>query len=98
MATHDRNNSLLLHLQARKFRNVVVREVRDQESYILGRILQPHDGTEEGVVAAAQAATDRMYIEFSLAGRPQGTSRFSVRGARPNPDPAENRGKACPLC
>jgi hypothetical protein len=67
MATHDRNNSLLLSLRARKLRNVVVREVRGQESYILGRIFQPHDGTEAGVIAAAQTATDRMYAEFATA-------------------------------
>jgi hypothetical protein len=59
------NNSLLLSLRARKLKNVVVREVRDQEGYKLGMIIQPHDGTEAGVVAAAQSATDRMYSEFA---------------------------------
>jgi hypothetical protein len=43
-----------------KFTNVVVRDVRDRDGYKLGRVLEPHDGTETGVIAAARVATDRM--------------------------------------
>jgi hypothetical protein len=83
MATRDRNNSLLLRLRARKLRNIVVREVRDRESYILGRIVQPHDGTEAGVIAAAEAATERMYCEFATASNCE--SRICATDASGNP-------------
>ncbi len=48
-------------------KNVVVRDVRDRDGYKLGRVIEPHDGTEDGVIAAARAATDRMYAEYSTA-------------------------------
>lgn len=64
MARHG-NNSLVRSLRARKLKNAVVREVCDQEGYKLALIIQPHDGTEAGIVAAAQTATDRMYTEFA---------------------------------
>jgi hypothetical protein len=65
-ANGDRN-SLLFNLRVPKLSNVVVRDVRDRDGRKLGRIIQPHNGTETGVVRAAQAATDRMYAEFSTA-------------------------------
>jgi hypothetical protein len=64
MANGDRN-SLLFNLRVPKLRNVVVRDVRDRDGRKLGRIVQPHNGTETGVFKAAQTATDRMYAEFS---------------------------------
>jgi hypothetical protein len=79
---NDRN-SLSLDERAPKLKNVVVREVRDRESYILGRIVQPHDGTEAGVIAAAQAATHRMYSEFATASN--GESRICATDSTGNP-------------
>lgn len=48
-------------------RNVVVRDVRDSNGNKLGTVLEPHDATEAGVIAAAQRATDRMYAEYPEA-------------------------------
>jgi hypothetical protein len=47
--------------------NVVVRDVRDRDGCKLGRVVEPHDGTERGVIAAAKTATDRMFSEYSTA-------------------------------
>lgn len=47
--------------------NVVIRDVRDRDGYKLGRVIEQHDGTEAGVIAAARVATDRMYAEYSTA-------------------------------
>jgi len=47
--------------------NVVVRDVRDRDGVKLGRVVQPHDGTEVGIVAAAQKASERMWVEYSDA-------------------------------
>ena len=54
-------------MTVQKFPNVVVRDVRDRDGYKLGRVIEPHDGTENGVIAAARIATDRMYAEYSDA-------------------------------
>ncbi len=75
---HDHGTSLLLDLRPRKLKDVVVREVRDQESHKLGRIIQPHDGTEAGVIAAAQTATDRMYATILF----RENSRFLVHSGK----------------
>jgi hypothetical protein len=64
-------NSLLFGLRVPKLGNVVVRDVRDRDGRRLGRIIEPHNGTEIGVITAAQAATDRMYAEFSAASNVQ---------------------------
>ena len=47
--------------------NVVVRDVRDRDGSKLGRVVEPHDGTEAGIVAAAQRASERMWVEYSDA-------------------------------
>ncbi len=65
-ANGDRN-SLLFDQRVPRFKNVVVRDVRDRDGGQLGRIIQSHNGTESGVITAAQDATDRMYAEFSAA-------------------------------
>lgn len=44
--------------------NIVVRDVCDRGGNRLGAVIEPHDGTEAGAMAAAQRATDRMYAEF----------------------------------
>jgi hypothetical protein len=49
------------------WRDVVVRDVRDRNGNSLGTIVEPHDTTEDGVIAAAQRATDRMYEEYPEA-------------------------------
>jgi hypothetical protein len=69
-ANGDRN-SLLFSLRVPELSNVVIRDVRDRDGRRLGGIVQPHNGTELGVVTAAQAATDRMYAEFSMASNVQ---------------------------
>jgi hypothetical protein len=48
-------------------RNVVVRDIRDRNGDRIGTIIEPHDGSEAGVIAAAQRAAQRMYAEYSLA-------------------------------
>lgn len=53
--------------QLPKFANLVIRDVRDREGCRLGRAIEPHDGTELGVVAAAQVATERMYSDYPSA-------------------------------
>lgn len=50
-----------------KLTNVVVRDVRDRDGHKLGRLIEPHDGTESGVIAAAQRVSDRMFVEYSDA-------------------------------
>jgi hypothetical protein len=50
-----------------KLTNTVVRDVRDREGCKLGSVIEPHDGTEGGVIAAARVATDRMYAEYADA-------------------------------
>jgi hypothetical protein len=50
-----------------KLRNVVVRDVRDRDGLKLGRVIERHDGTEVGIIAAARMATDRMYAEYANA-------------------------------
>jgi hypothetical protein len=47
--------------------NIVVRDVRDRNGNKLGTVVEPHDATEAGVIAAAQRATDRMYEEYPEA-------------------------------
>jgi hypothetical protein len=47
--------------------SVVVRDVRDRGGMKLGRVVEPHNGTEAGIVAAAQKASERMWIEYSDA-------------------------------
>ena len=48
-------------------RALVVRDVRDRNGNKLGLIVEPHDTTESGIIAAAQRATDRMYAEYPEA-------------------------------
>ena len=83
VTTKPANGSPLSNPRWPKLKNVVIREVRDRESVILGSIVEPHDGTPEGVIAAAQAATDRMYAEFGTASN--GESRMCATDATGNP-------------
>jgi hypothetical protein len=53
--------------QVRRHRNVVVREVCDAQGKKMALVVEPHDATEAGVIAAAQRATDRMYAEYPEA-------------------------------
>jgi hypothetical protein len=48
-------------------RNVVVRDVCDRDGTRLGVVVESHDCTEAGAIAAAQKATDRMYAEYPEA-------------------------------
>ena len=50
-----------------KLTNVAVRDVCDRDGRKLGRLIEPHDGTESGVIAAAQRVSDRMFVEYSDA-------------------------------
>jgi hypothetical protein len=47
-----------------KLINVVVRDVRDRDGFKFGKMTEPHDGSEDGIVAAARAVTERMFAEF----------------------------------
>ena len=53
-----------LNSRVSSLRNVVVRDVRDRDGFKLGRLIEPHDGTESGVIAAAQRASERMFAEY----------------------------------
>ncbi len=80
---NDSKNSLLFNLRVPKLQNAVVRDVRDRDSRELGWVIEPHDGTEAGVIAAAEAATDRMYSEFATASNVE--SRICATDASGNP-------------
>lgn len=67
MARPNDDKDYLLFNYRPKLKNVVIRDVRDRDGRRLGTIIQPHNGTEPSVITAAQAATDRMYAEFSMA-------------------------------
>lgn len=47
-----------------KLLNVVIRDVRDRDGHRLGRVIEPHDGTESAVIAAARRVTERMFAEY----------------------------------
>jgi hypothetical protein len=81
--TNGDRSSLLFDLRIPKLSKVVVRDVRDRDGHRLGRIVKPHDGTEPGVIAAAQAATERMYTEFSTSSNVQ--SRICATDSTGNP-------------
>jgi hypothetical protein len=83
MSTANGDRKSLVNLRVPKLENVVLRELRDRDGRKLGRIIQPHDGTEAGVIAAAQAATDRMYAKFSTASN--GESRICATDDNGNP-------------
>jgi len=44
--------------------NVVIREACDRDGIVLGHLVASHDGTPEGIVAAARRATVRMFDAF----------------------------------
>jgi hypothetical protein len=48
-------------------RNIVIRDVRDRNGISLGTVVERHDGTEAGIIAAAQRATERMYADYPEA-------------------------------
>jgi hypothetical protein len=48
-------------------RNIVVRDIRDRNGSCLGAVVERHDGTEAGIITAAQRATDRMYADYPEA-------------------------------
>ncbi|MCC6910179.1 MAG: hypothetical protein IT430_19780 [Phycisphaerales bacterium] len=45
--------------------NVVIREACDRDGIVLGHLVASHDGTPEGIVAAARRATQRMFDAFA---------------------------------
>jgi len=47
--------------------NVVIREACDRDGVVLGHLVASHDGTPEGLVAAARRATARMFDAFADA-------------------------------
>ena len=51
----------------RKFSNIVLREVRDRDGNRLGTVVEPHDGTPAGILAAAQRASRQMLIDYASA-------------------------------
>lgn len=82
-ASNPANDTPLFNPRRPRFKNVVIREVRDRESFLVGSVIEPHDNTPEGVIAAAQTATDRMYAEFCAASN--GESRICATDATGNP-------------
>ena len=59
--------AVTLFAKSHSRRALVVRDVRDRNGNKLGLIVEPHDTTESGIIAAAQRATDRMYAEYPEA-------------------------------
>ncbi len=47
--------------------NIVIREACDRDGVVLGHLVASHDGTPEGIVAAARRATQRMFDTFADA-------------------------------
>ncbi len=47
--------------------NVVIREACDRDGVVWGHLVASHDGTPEGIVAAARRATQRMFDSFADA-------------------------------
>jgi len=77
-----KGNSLLFNFQMTRA-NVVIRDVRDRDGRRLGRITASHDGTTDGVIAAARAATDRMYAEYSTASNIESRICATDEGGKP---------------
>src|SRR5207302_7848981 len=59
--------SVTLFTKFHGLRALVVRDVRDRNGNKLGLIVEPHDTTEDGIIAAAKRATDRMYAQYPEA-------------------------------
>jgi len=64
--------------------SVVIQDVRDRDGYKLGRVVEPHDGTEDGVIAAARAATVRMYAPYPAVSNVQSRICATDDRGRPN--------------
>jgi hypothetical protein len=47
--------------------NVVIREACDRDGVVLGHLVASHDGTPDGIVAAARRATQSMFSAFADA-------------------------------
>ncbi len=47
--------------------NIVIREACDRDGVVLGHLVASHDGTPDGLVAAARRATQRMFAAFADA-------------------------------
>ena len=45
----------------------IIRQVRDRAGHVLGYIAAKHDGTPVGMITAAKAVTDRMFMLFDDA-------------------------------
>jgi hypothetical protein len=63
--------------------NLVVREVCDRNGSRLGLVIEPHNGTPDGVIAAARTATQRMSTDFPDASNIQ--SRMGATDAHGAP-------------
>ena len=44
--------------------NVVIREVRDSNGDLLGTVIEHHDGTPAGIIAAAVSASEQMFTNY----------------------------------
>jgi hypothetical protein len=64
-------------------RNLVVRDVCDRNGNRLGTLVERHDSTEAGIIAAAQRATDQMYADYPEASNIQ--SRIGATDATGKP-------------
>lgn len=47
-----------------KHASSVIRQARDRAGQVLGHLTARHDGTTAGIIAAAQAVTERMFHAF----------------------------------
>ena len=63
-----------------KLIDVVVRDVRDRDGYKLGKVIEPHDGAEDGVITAARVVTKRRCADYSACrtSRVESARRTSV--------------------
>lgn len=77
------NAAVTVFAKSHDGRALVVRDVRDRNGNRLGLIVEPHDTTESGIIAAAQRATDQMSAEYPEASNIQ--SRIGATDATGRP-------------
>ncbi len=71
----------------RNYANVVIRKACDRNGNPIGTVIERHDGTPAGVIAAARRVSERMFIDYPDASNvqsrigatdPDGAPRWSI--------------------
>ncbi|MCL4196214.1 MAG: hypothetical protein KJZ69_01865 [Phycisphaerales bacterium] len=63
-STRDIESTRITRRRGATAPNIVIREACDRDGIVLGHLVASHDGTPEGIVAAARRATARMFDAF----------------------------------